>query len=99
MNTHDIDLPKPSVVSLCDNHTRWITVKNQDYFTREQVIAAIAADRQAQRRRAKRANALQNGDKDWDTPCQNCGQLPTVHPTALCGPCCFGEAETAGGNW
>lgn len=38
-------------------------------------------------------------EKDWDTPCQNCGQLPTVHPTALCGPCCFGEAETAGGNW
>lgn len=42
---------------------------------------------------------LKDGDKDWDTPCQNCGQTPTVHPTGLCGPCCFGEAETAGGNW
>ncbi|MNK80829.1 hypothetical protein D3C87_1005600 [compost metagenome] len=53
---------------------------------------------------AKRAAAasgakLNNGDKDWKTPCQNCEQVPTVHPVALCGPCCFGEAATAGGNW
>jgi len=51
--------------------------------------------------RAAAANGLKlkNGDKDWKTPCQNCEQVPTVHPVALCGPCCFGEAETAGGNW
>ena len=54
--------------------------------------------------RAKRAavtssDKLKNGDQDWDTPCQNCEQVPTVHPTQLCGPCSFGEAETAGGNW
>lgn len=42
---------------------------------------------------------LQDGDKDWKTPCQNCGEKPTVHPFQLCGPCCFGEAETYGGNW
>lgn len=42
---------------------------------------------------------LKEGDQDWNTPCQNCGQLPTVHATELCGPCCFGEAATAGGNW
>jgi hypothetical protein len=42
---------------------------------------------------------LKDGDKDWDTPCQICGAKPTVHPTELCGPCCFGEAATAGGNW
>lgn len=42
---------------------------------------------------------LKDGDKDWETPCQNCGQQPTVHPTGLCGPCCWGEAEIAGGNW
>lgn len=42
---------------------------------------------------------LKDGDKDWETPCQICGELPTVHPTALCGPCCFGEAETIGGDW
>lgn len=43
--------------------------------------------------------AVQDGDKDWETPCSNCGEVPTVVPTSLCGPCCFGEADTAGGNW
>ncbi len=42
---------------------------------------------------------LKDGDKDWDTGCMNCGGMPTVHPTGLCGPCCFGEADTADGNW
>lgn len=37
--------------------------------------------------------------KNWGTPCQVCDALPTVMDTGLCGPCCFGEAETAGGNW
>jgi hypothetical protein len=42
---------------------------------------------------------LKNGDKDWTSPCLNCDAVPTMHPTKLCGPCCTGEAETAGGNW
>lgn len=37
--------------------------------------------------------------KNFDVPCANCGQKPTVGNTELCGPCCFGEADTAGGNW
>lgn len=45
------------------------------------------------------AETLRPGDPDWNTPCITCGELPTVHPTELCGPCCFGEADTAGGNW
>lgn len=49
-------------------------------------------------RKARRA-AYRDGDKNTDVPCQNCGESPTVHPTDLCGPCCFGEAETFGGNW
>jgi NMD protein affecting ribosome stability and mRNA decay len=32
-------------------------------------------------------------------PCCVCGATPTVGSTDLCGPCCFGEAETIGGNW
>ncbi len=32
--------------------------------------------------------------------CESCGaQEPLVESTGLCGPCCFGEAETAGGNF
>lgn len=42
---------------------------------------------------------LYNGDKNWSVECECCGQKPTVHPTGLCGPCCFGESDTAGGNW
>lgn len=42
---------------------------------------------------------LADGAKNWQEACGNCGQKPTVHPTGLCGPCCFGESETAGGNW
>jgi len=38
-------------------------------------------------------------EKDWETPCDNCGETPTVKATGLCGPCSFGEEETAGGNW
>lgn len=53
-------------------------------------------DKSAKQQRIKQ---LKDGDKDWDTPCQNCEAVPTVHPTQLCGPCCFGEADTAGGNW
>lgn len=42
---------------------------------------------------------LKDGEADWDSQCMNCDQSPTVHPTGLCGPCCFGEADTANGNW
>ncbi|XAG95307.1 hypothetical protein MIF8_16 [Erwinia phage MIF8] len=42
---------------------------------------------------------IKDGGKNWNKPCENCGELPTVHPTGLCGVCCFGEADCAGGNW
>jgi hypothetical protein len=37
--------------------------------------------------------------KNHKKPCCICGDRPTVGTTELCGPHCFGEAETAGGNW
>ena len=36
---------------------------------------------------------------DWTKHCENCGETPVVPLTGLCGPCTFGEADTAGGNW
>lgn len=36
---------------------------------------------------------------DWSKQCTNCEAKPVVPATGLCGPCTFGEAETAGGNW
>jgi hypothetical protein len=38
-------------------------------------------------------------EPDWSTPCSNCGAVPTVPATGLCGPCTFGEAKTIDGNW
>lgn len=38
-------------------------------------------------------------DPDWTGSCENCGESPIVPATGMCGPCTFGEADTAGGNW
>lgn len=37
--------------------------------------------------------------KDHTRDCDVCGSKPVVNATGLCGPCTWGEAETAGGNW
>ena len=55
--------------------------------------------RTAKREQSPLAFDMKGGDKNWHTSCMICGQLPTVHPVGLCGPCCFGEADTIGGNW
>lgn len=44
-------------------------------------------------------DSWKDGDKDHERACLNCDSLPTVHPFELCGPCCFGEADTTNGNW
>jgi hypothetical protein len=36
---------------------------------------------------------------DWSRKCETCGQTPVVPSTGMCGPCTFGESETADGNW
>lgn len=39
-----------------------------------------------------------DNEPDWSQQC-DCGATP-VHPiSGMCGPCTFGEAATAGGNW
>jgi len=55
-------------------------------------------EREKEGDRAK-STPLQDADYDYDTPCSVCGEVPTLHPTELCGPCCTGEADTYGGNW
>lgn len=40
------------------------------------------------------------GDQpNWNRKCESCGATPTHPDTDMCGPCTFGEADTAGGNW
>ena len=36
---------------------------------------------------------------DWTRQCEVCGASPVVPMTGMCGPCTFGEADNAGGNW
>lgn len=36
---------------------------------------------------------------NWTRKCEVCGAFPVVEASGLCGPCTFGDASTAGGNW
>jgi len=54
----------------------------------------IQADADAQARRASKEPG-----KKWGE-CDSCGEKTClVEEVDLCGPCCFGESETAYGNW
>ena len=44
-------------------------------------------------------NELAIAEPDWKSECMVCGASPIVPETGMCGPCTFGEAETARGNW
>ena len=53
---------------------------------------------------ARQDGGKANGDRpdttpDWSGKCETCNTSPIVPTTGLCGPCTFGEADTAGGNW
>lgn len=50
-------------------------------------------------RKARPYDNPQDMEPDWETKCMNCGAVPVVPATGMCGPCTFGEAETIGGNW
>lgn len=39
------------------------------------------------------------GEPDYGSTCDVCGAFPVVPATGMCGPCSFGEASTAGGDW
>jgi len=47
----------------------------------------------------KKKDEPPNTEPDWTKNCENCGATPIVPFCGLCGPCCFGEADTANGNW
>ena len=51
------------------------------------------------RKKQARASDKQDAEPDWEHSCENCGAVPIVPATGLCGPCTFGEAETIDGNW
>lgn len=57
--------------------------------------------KRAERRRGRPIPERSGPDiePDWSRCCSNCGAAPIVPVTGMCGPCTFGEAETAGGEW
>ena len=69
------------------------------WYEEQDRLRAEAMNPGCHAREEARLAKLKDGDKDNTVPCEVCGSLPTVHPTCLCGPCCFGEAETINGNW
>jgi len=56
---------------------------------------------QHKRDKAARDKAKKDAElePDWTGHCENCGASPILPATGMCGPCSFGDAETAGGNW
>lgn len=55
--------------------------------------------RHAKPKRQRPAGPDDQAFKNYDVRCENCDAVPTVGDLGLCGPCTFGEAETADGNW
>lgn len=54
---------------------------------------------EAQQRKMCQEVAKQDNDKVFGE-CESCEQETVlVKEVGLCGPCCFGEADTINGNW
>lgn len=61
-------------------------------------VAKPGKRKRAQLRRRRELEA-EPFKAEWDRKCEVCGASPVVAETGMCGPCTFGEADTAGGNW
>lgn len=54
-------------------------------------------EKEKEQHRRKRGEHLMREDpkpEDQSTPCKECGAVPIVPETGLCGPCTFGEIDT-----
>lgn len=72
-------------------------VKNADALRQHREAKHGLARTTAPRKRVPADPA--DTEPDWSGKCEVCGASPILPLTGLCGPCTFGEAETAGGNW
>ena len=54
----------------------------------------------AEKKQKNEARVSPFGDGKIQGKCESCGQdTILVEEVGLCGPCCFGEADTINGNW
>jgi hypothetical protein len=56
-------------------------------------------DKSGGKKQRQKKPKKKNTEPDWNGKCEICGETPIVPDTGMCGPCTFGEASTAGGNW
>lgn len=57
------------------------------------------SDNKDTKQKIKSIKGPPNTEPDWNGKCDVCGDSPILPATGMCGPCTFGEADTAGGNW
>lgn len=68
-------------------------------------MSKIPGSEQRRRKRAKATVSIGGSSSDprvapdWSKTCEVCGGTPILPSTGLCGPCTFGDASTANGNW
>lgn len=75
---------------------------NQDYvYHRKQKVHKACKKNLLMKEQQKHEDAMaaEETKPDWNGSCDVCGMSPIVPLTGLCGPCTFGDADTAGGNW
>jgi hypothetical protein len=59
----------------------------------------MAKKRKPNARKEDRPERRPSMAHNYDAECMCCAATPTVGKSRMCGPCYFGDASTAGGNW
>ena len=73
--------------------------ENQGVKEQFEQIDSRLEDAEQTQAEVTRDEKVHPAEPDWSGKCEVCGQSPTVPETGMCGPCTFGEADTAFGNW
>lgn len=55
--------------------------------------------RRKKQQQSNQATGAKTSEPKKQEGCIVCGESPVFPDTDMCGPCTFGEAATAGGNW
>jgi hypothetical protein len=63
------------------------------------VVEALGVSTRKKKLKENAKKHEEDMEPDWKGKCEVCGASPIVPLTGMCGPCTFGDAETAGGNW
>jgi len=98
-----VDLPGGKVQAECSGCSRRgraypVTIDGASQLA-EADLSGSGKRHKGKTRKAPLAKPAPDSEPNWSGSCMVCGASPTVPVTSMCGPCTFGEADTAGGNW